>query len=159
MSLCRKPVLFRSLINVFTVSLLYLNCDTGQADGSRCAVETSCGPYRLATTRPYSSSELRIRQPRSHDVEANKAHERQRCGPCYVLTELAQFGRQTSNDERYRAGLTQPGQVHLTPGHQRRSRGPSTAPAKAQKTIAPPYQNAMKGKESLGQCSAYAIAP
>src|SRR6516225_4586287 len=43
--------------------------------------------------------------------------------------------------------------------HQRRSRGPSAAPAKVQRTIVPPYQNATKGKESLGQCSAYAIAP
>jgi hypothetical protein len=43
-------------------------------------------------------------------------------------------------------------------GHQRRSRGPSAAPAKVQRTIVPPYQSATKGKESSGQCSAYAAA-
>src|SRR5262249_1466308 len=46
-----------------------------------------------------------------------------------------------------------------TKDHQRRSRGPRAAPAKVQRTMVPPYQNATKGKEPLGQSSAHAIAP
>jgi hypothetical protein len=38
--------------------------------------------------------------------------------------------------------------------HHRRRRGPSFAPAKAHRVIAPPYQTATKGSASLVQCSA-----
>ena len=38
--------------------------------------------------------------------------------------------------------------------YHRSSRGPSLAPASVQRTIVPPYQIAMKGRESAMQCSA-----